>query len=265
MPDVVTPACRQFGERILRRLVDAEKLPPTAKLNCEASSGDYVLDVVMLGPNEWWMGWHQVASFGQRWPGGVPQFTPPNPMVSRAYLKMREAISWSGFPFRQGDRCIDLGSAPGGASQALLEEGLVVMGVDPAEMDPFVLAHPNFVHVRKRGADVRRREYRGYKWLVADSNVAPAQTLETLEAIVTHPSTSIQGLLITFKLANWELAQELPEYAQRVQSWGYRDVRCRQLAGNHLEVCMAALRARGIRRRRVQRVNLADQAETPVT
>ena len=44
----------------------------------------------------------------------------------------------------------------GGASQALLNHGLKVIGIDPANMDPVVLANPNFTHWKKRGADVRR-------------------------------------------------------------------------------------------------------------
>ena len=115
-----------------------------------------------------------------------------------------------------------------------------------------LLAHPNFVHIRKRGADVKRREYRDCKWLVADSNVAPAHTLDTVESIVTHPATKVQGMLLTLKLLDWQLAGELVNYIQRVRSWGYEDVRCRQLACNHQEVCLAALRSRGIRRRRLE-------------
>jgi hypothetical protein len=33
-----------------------------------------------------------------------------------------------------------------------------------------------------------------------------------------------------------------------VQSWGYKDVRLRQLAFNRQEICLAALRSRGQRR-----------------
>jgi 23S rRNA (cytidine2498-2'-O)-methyltransferase len=250
MPQIFSPATESFGQNVRSVLVHAGLLPQSAACNRPASTGQVVGDCVMIAANQWWLGWHRAGSFGQRWPGGVPDIKEPDAMISRAYLKIREAMMWSGFPLRAGDRCVELGSAPGGASQALLEAGLFVTGVDPAEMDPRTLAHPHFTHVRKRGAEVRRREYRGYKWLIADSNVAPAHTLDTVESIVTHPATSIQGMLLTLKLLDWQMAGELTHYAQRVRSWGYEDVRCRQLASNHREVCLAALRSRAIRRRR---------------
>jgi 23S rRNA (cytidine2498-2'-O)-methyltransferase len=129
-----------------------------------------------------------------------------------------------------------------------LERGLNVTGVDPAEMHPSLLQHPHFTHVRKRGADLRRRALRGFKWLLVDSNVAPQHTLDTVEAMVTHPSTSFQGLLLTLKLPEWRLAHQVGDYARRVRCWGFQSVRCRQLAYQRQEICLAALRHRTLRR-----------------
>ena len=103
-----------------------------------------------------------------------------------------------------------------------------------------MLAHPRFTHIRKRGADVRRREFRGVRWLVADMNVAPAYTLTTVEQIVTHPGTRIEGLLLTLKLIDWVLAAEVPGYLDRIRSWGFSQVAARQLAHNRQEICVAA-------------------------
>jgi 23S rRNA (cytidine2498-2'-O)-methyltransferase len=122
-----------------------------------------------------------------------------------------------------------------------MEAGLLVTGIDPAEVDPVVANDPRFHHVRKRGADVQRREFRKTRWLTADMNVAPQYTLDTVEAIVTHPEVEIRGLLLTLKLLDWDLAMMLPEYLERIRSWGYRDVRARQLQFNRQEICVAAL------------------------
>jgi 23S rRNA (cytidine2498-2'-O)-methyltransferase len=40
----------------------------------------------------------------------------------------------------------------------------------------------------------------------------------------------------------WKLAENVPEYLDRVRSWGYGEVRARQLAHDRREVCVAALR-----------------------
>lgn len=199
-----------------------------------------VADVVLVDENEWWVGYHRIHSVETSWPGGYMPGKLPAHAVSRVYIKMREAIAWSGFPMREGEKCIEIGCAPGGASQALLEQGLRVVGIDPAEVDPTVLAHPQFRYIRGRSKEVRRREFIGADWLTCDINLPPSYTLDTVEAIVTYPDVRFQGVLLTLKLAEWLFAGELPEWLDRIRSWGFRTVRARQLHYNHRELCVAA-------------------------
>ena len=206
--------------------------------------GDLVLDCVIVEPDEWWVGWHEAESVTSCWPGGRFDVPLPPDAVSRAWLKMEEALAWSGLPIAPGDLCAEIGSAPGGASQALLGHGVHVIGIDPADMDPRVLAHSSFAHWKKRGADVRRREFRKVRWLMADLNVAPAYTLDTVEAIVTHADVSVQGMILTLKLLEWSLAAEIPAYLDRIRSWGFGRVAARQLHHNRQEICVSAQRGR---------------------
>lgn len=199
-----------------------------------------VTDVIVIEPTEWWLGFHVATAMHLNWPGGIYPLEQPQHAVSRAYLKMSEAIDWSQLPIEAGQTIAEIGCAPGGASQALLDRGLLVLGIDPAEVEPIVLAHPKFVHVRKRGHEVRRREFRKVRWLAADMNVAPQYTLDTVEAIVTHPEVEIRGLLLTLKLLDWSLAAEIPNYLERIRSWGYRNLKVRQLSHNRQEVCVCA-------------------------
>ena len=227
----------------LQKLPD-EPRPPSRR-------NRWVLDVIMVEPNEWWIGCHRTTRRLDCWPGGVIPLELPEHAASRAYLKMTEAIAWSALPAQRGDLCLELGCAPGGAAQAMLEHGLRVIGVDPAEIDPDVLAHPNFQHLRRRSMEVPQKALRGVRWLAIDMNAAPAYTLDAAEAVVTSTAASVRGMILTLKLSDWKLASELPNYIKRVSSWGYRDVRVRQLASNRQEVCLVALRSRG--QRRVQR------------
>jgi 23S rRNA (cytidine2498-2'-O)-methyltransferase len=199
-----------------------------------------VTDVIVIEPTEWWLGYHVATAMHLSWPGGIYPLEQPQHAVSRAYLKMSEAIAWSQLPLEAGQTIAEIGCAPGGASQALLDRGLLVLGIDPAEVEPIVQAHPKFVHMRKRGHEVRRREFRKVRWLAADMNVAPQYTLDTVEAIVAHPEVEIRGLLLTLKLLDWSLAAEIPNYLDRIRSWGYRDVKVRQLSHNRQEVCVCA-------------------------
>lgn len=242
VPTVISEGTLSAAQRFRQTLVELGFLAETEDVNQVAQHGDLVCDLVLLDDQRWAVAWHRVESWEQQWPGGVPLLVAPENMVSRAYLKMREALLWSKLPVREGDRCVEIGSAPGGACQALLEDGLWVTGIDPAPMHPLLLEHPRFTHVQKRGADVKRREYAGFRWLFADSNVAPKHTLDTVESIVTSPHTQIEGMLLTLKLMDWKLADHVGQYAHRVRSWGFGEVRCRQMACSHQEICLAAVR-----------------------
>ena len=217
-------------------------------LNRSARSGQAVLDCVLVEPDQWWVGWHRAAAPATRWPGGVPRLKRPAEVLNRAYFKTAEALRWSQLPVAAGDLCAEIGSAPGGSAQFLLERGMYVVGIDPAEMHEWVLAHPCFTQIRKRAAEVRRRELAEVRWLLADSNVAPKHTLDSVEALVTHDDLHVRGLLLTLKLPDWKLAEQLPDYLERVRSWGFRYVRARQLAFNRQEICVAAMRNRAMRR-----------------
>ncbi len=240
----VTPLAEEVGQLIRAEM--GEQAPPVNRL---AKPGQRVLDVVLVEPNEWWIGYHRAAAAPSRWPGGVYPVDLPEEVVSRAYLKMAEALAWSRLPIEREDCCVELGSSPGGSCQALLDRGCEVVGVDPAEMAPELLEHENFIHVRARSQDIKRREFAGIQWLMADLNVAPNYTLDTVESIVTHHATNFRGLILTLKLSEWELAAHIPEYLERVRGWGFEYVRARQLSYNRQEICVAAMRRRQMRRK----------------
>lgn len=236
----ITPAA-ESAEAALRSLwpADAAQLPPPPPA---AHAGDLVLDCLLVEPAEWWLGYHRAAGWTSRRPGGLSRLKLPEHAVSRAWLKMEEALRWSRLPMAADDVAAELGCSPGGSCQALLDRGVRVIGVDPAEAHPAVLANPNFRHIRKRGGDVRRGEFGAVKWLFADMNVAPRYTLDAVESIAVSRRVHLCGMLLTLKLLEWELADEVPGYLARIRSWGFPYVRARQLQHNRQEVCVVAMR-----------------------
>jgi 23S rRNA (cytidine2498-2'-O)-methyltransferase len=245
--DAAEPGHRDYEPGLLPE--DKEIAAEVRALRTELSLPGYVhegatvLDVVIVEPDLWFVGWHQATDAPHTcWPGGFAMIEMPPDAVSRTYLKMEEALRWTQFPLAAGQLCAEIGSAPGGASQALLAHGLVVIGIDPADMHPAVLANPNFRHIKKRGHEVRRREFRKVRWLTCDVNLPPSYTLDTVEAIVMHPEVHVRGLILTLKLPGWDLVDKIPEYLFRVRSWGFQDVRARQLHHNRQEFIVAALR-----------------------
>jgi len=214
-----------------------------------ARPGALVADCVLVEPDRWWIGLHRANSVCARWPGGAYPTEIPSSAVSRAYIKMAEALAWSRMPIHRNDFGVELGSAPGGSSQFLLEQGMRVVGIDPADIHADVLAHPNFLHRRCRGRDLKRREFQGFRWLFSDSNVAPQHTLDTVEGIVTHRLVNVHGMLLTLKLPDWSLANDLPQLMDRIRGWGYGHVKARQLSHAGQEVCVFALKRRSMLRR----------------
>lgn len=268
----VTPLATEAKRALLDAATAAGLESRAAMFEAKAPpSGSVVLDVVLVEPNEWYVGWHRADSRVERWAGGMLPVAAPEDMVSRAYLKIEEALKWSALPTARGDVWVEIGCAPGGASQALLDRGFTVIGVDPAEVDEPVASNPGFLHLQKRSADVRRVELAPARWLAADLNVAPQYTLDAVEDVVKHPSTSIRGMILTLKLASWDVGapQKLEEYIRRVRGWGLQDVRLRQLVHNRHELCLVALHSRGQRRMKRKRkrptTREAPQTDAPQT
>jgi len=207
-----------------------------------AKPGETVLDVVRIEPNFFMVGTHAITETSPihaRYAGGIVPMTLPEDVVSRAYLKFNEGFLWSGIVPGNEDKCLDIGASPGGCSQFLLQQGMTVLGVDPGAIHPTVLNHPRFTHIHSRIKETKRSLLRDVRWIVADMNVAPNYTLDVLEEVVAKGV--VRGLLFTLKLIRWELADKLPMLLDRIRTWGFRDVRMKQLVFNRQEVMVAAL------------------------
>jgi 23S rRNA (cytidine2498-2'-O)-methyltransferase len=206
-----------------------------------ATPGDLVLDCIVDSPDRWWIGWHRAATLPSCWPGGAYPVPLPEGKVSRAWLKLDEAIATFGIPLEPGQRVIELGASPGGACQRLLEAGLHVVGVDPALVDERVSGHERFEQWRMRARDVRLKVLRGFHWVVADMNIDPTSTMESLERVVTAPDARVKGIVATLKLPTWERTADLPGFLAQFTNWGFTP-RARQLSTGGREVCVWAKR-----------------------
>lgn len=217
-------------------------------INRVAQPEDFVFDVVMVEPNEWWYGYHFADTVAQRWPGGAPLFDTTAETYSRAYFKLKEALLWSGISIKPGDVCAEIGSAPGGASQLLLEMGAHVIGIDPAEMEQEILDHENFTFIRRRSSEVKKRDLSEVKWLTADVNAAPQFTLDAISEFVEHPSIDIKGVILTIKLLERKLILQIPELMVQLKKLGFQVVKSRQLAFNRNEFCLVGVKDKFILR-----------------
>jgi 23S rRNA (cytidine2498-2'-O)-methyltransferase len=212
----------------------------------EARAGEHVLDVI-VAPAEHeddgiFVGWHRHDASHGPFPGGVPHVAIPPGAPSRAWAKIEEAIRWSGLVPRAGERAIELGSAPGGASLALLERGLDVHGVDPGAMDPRVLGYVGaggnrFTHHAVPAAKVARKDLpRTFEWLASDVNLAPMVALKYVERFVALAHGGLRGAFITLKLNDDGVFEALPRLALRIGKLGATRVRYTQLPSHRSEI-----------------------------
>jgi 23S rRNA (cytidine2498-2'-O)-methyltransferase len=212
----------------------------------EARAGEVVLDVI-VAPAESeddgiFVGWHRHDDTHGPFPGGVGHVAIPPEAPSRAWAKIEEAIRWSGLVPHAGEHAVELGSAPGGASFALLERGLHVHGVDPGAMDPRVLgyagAHGNrFTHHAVPAAEVARKDLpRQYEWLASDVNLAPMVALKYVERFVALAHGGLRGAFITLKLNDDGVFEALPRLAARIAKLGAKRVRYTQLPSHRSEI-----------------------------
>lgn len=207
-----------------------------------AGPNDLVFDIVLVEPDEWWYGFHFATTVAGRWPGGVPMIDTTVETFSRAYFKLKEALLWSGIRVNPGDQVAEIGSAPGGACQLLLEMGAHVIGIDPAEMESEILEHKNFTHIRRRGSEVKRRDFRNVRWLIADLNMDPDFTLDTIAEVVQHDLVDVKGVIMTLKFQDWKMVKKIPSYMARAKELGFQVVKSRQLAFNRGEFCLVAVK-----------------------
>lgn len=209
--------------------------------------GDVVIDVVVGAPGEpLLVGAHRAGPRHPRVPGGFFDVPLPEAAPSRAYLKIEEAVRWSGAEPTPGDVALEVGSAPGGACFALLERGLVVHGVDPGEMADVVRASPRFIHHRLPiGALKRDALPRPVHWFLLDVNLAAPVALKYAERVIGPLKRTLRGAFLTLKLNSLREAEALPALVARVRSFGFDHVEATQLPAHRQEVVVVALNRAG--------------------
>ncbi len=221
------------------------------KINSKAAEQERVIDLIVVEPDEWWIGVHDQGVPHNPYPGGNPEILLHPDAPSRAYIKLEEAILWSGVPIRPGDTAVEVGSAPGGASFALLKRGLNVVGIDPGEMDPRVLRSKQFRHIQNIVANIPREELpASIEWLLLDMNVTPSVSLFAVDRLATRMKGSLLGLLLTVKLNQWKLADEIPAMLEHIRVMGMSRVKATQLSSNRQEIFIFGLTRKGVARPR---------------
>ncbi len=210
--------------------------------------GDLILDVIAGETNEepLFLGYHEHQSGMHTHPGGLPRIALPEDVPSRAWLKLEQALAWRGWDQLdlRGQTALDLGCAPGGATYALLQRGMNVLGIDTGEMDPRVLdlakaQGVRFDHWRTAAGRLNLTALpREVALLLCDINLAPPLVIPEIQRI----QDAVQGrrLILTIKLNTPALEDRAHEFIDTIRDFAPAPVFATQLAGNRREICVAA-------------------------
>jgi 23S rRNA (cytidine2498-2'-O)-methyltransferase len=100
---------------------------------------------------------------------------------SRAYLKLWEALTVIGCRPEPGERCLDLGSSPGGWSWALRRMGAHVVSIDKAPLAPEIARLPKIEHRFESAFALDPRALGPADWLFSDVVCYPQRLLALVE------------------------------------------------------------------------------------
>ena len=221
-------------------------------LNARPRNDQLVIDLLLIDEEPLTLAWgvHRHSHLHSAFSGGWDSRPMPKRVVSRAYLKVRDLADYLDVPFRPEDQALEIGSAPGGTAQFLLERGLHVIGVDPAEMDAEILASSRFSHLKRRVNDITREELpERIDWILCDMNVESRIALFAVSRLALRCSSSLLGVLFTLKLNEWSRMADLPEMQQLVSAMGMVRVRATQRSFHRQEVALYGLTRLGLRRK----------------
>ncbi len=222
----------------------------------QAQPGELVLDVVVAPGDPILLGLHRHTPVQSPHPGGTYVYEVPQDAPSRAFRKVEEAILAFELPLRAGDVALELGAAPGGTAYALLRHGVHVIGVDPAAMDPQVLAFVGPGSARLThlpialGALTQAMLPARIDWLLLDVHLAPQVALRAARRVAAMCRRSLLGAVLTLKLNDWAFVDKVPRFLDEARALGLREPHARQLPAHRQELAIAGLTALGEQRRK---------------
>jgi 23S rRNA (cytidine2498-2'-O)-methyltransferase len=200
---------------------------------------------ILCTSNHGYVGISPVEENLSSWPGGARHFAQTEEQISRAELKLLEALEVFGLTLPEKGRALDLGAAPGGWTRLLLDAGLSVIAVDPARLDERVTRRPHLEHYRGYADDyleeAKRKAYR-FDLIVNDMRMDAREAARTLSRAV--PCLRKDGFIIS--------VLKLPHTAQGINPLttlkealhilkkSYNVVQTRQLFHNRQEVTVVA-------------------------
>jgi 23S rRNA (cytidine2498-2'-O)-methyltransferase len=172
------------------------------------------------------------------WPGGRAPVPDDRRAPSRAYRKLVEGFAWLGAAPAAGERCVDLGGAPGGWAWTALVRGASVVAIDRSPLAPPAAGHPGLHAII--GDAFAYRPPQPVDWLLCDVICRPERTIELAETWMRQGLC--RRLVATLKFTGTGDYGVIERARQRLGAVGWSFVRMKHLANHHNEVAVLARR-----------------------
>lgn len=164
----------------------------------------------------------------------------PEQAPSRAWLKIAQACQL--FPRDRSGYALEIGCAPGGAAYHLLELGLKLVGVDPGEMAPEIMANERFHHVKKPVQDIEGRDLKHkFSLLAVDTNLPASVSVKESLRLAEYSGKELKEVFLTVKLPTPKLVASLQRYQGTLERLGFKAMLI-QLPSHHREILLVGTR-----------------------
>ena len=217
----------------------------TVKSGSTPLRGEVVLDLIFdeADDSPVFVGIHRHDDGMHSQPGALPRLTLPSHAPSRSWLKLEQALAWRGWDQLdlKGKNVLELGCSPGGATLAMLDRGMRVVGVDSRDMDESILRHDSgaFRHVRTQLARVDPEKLPGeIAMIFCDVNASPLMVLPDLERL--QKAVRAPKVIAILKMNSPALEAQLEDFVSFIRSFSPAPVHVTQLPAQRREVCVAA-------------------------
>jgi 23S rRNA (cytidine2498-2'-O)-methyltransferase len=195
---------------------------------------DQAVSIVCV-PGNAFLGVSLAAHNLSSWAGGEIRYRKEPEQISRAEFKLLEALEVFRIELPVSGRALDLGAAPGGWTRILLERGLEVTAVDPAELDPRVAGRPGLQHIQSRFEDTQVRGQ--FELILNDMRLDARDSARLMERAAGLLAPGGFALM-TFKLPEDRMVLTA-EAALRILGRDWTVLGARQLFHNRNEVTVA--------------------------
>lgn len=181
------------------------------------------------------IGWGTPAQLLSDWPGGAVRFQREEGQISRAKFKLLEAERTFGLRLFEYRNALDIGAAPGGWTSLLLERGLRVTAVDPAELHPTLIDHPRLTYMKMNAGEARLPPG-SIDLLVCDMSWSPMMMVKLVLELTPALAPGADAI-ITVKLMHRKPLQTIRDVIAKLET-AFRLRKAKQLFHNRDEITL---------------------------